>query len=65
MTKTQFMLLGIVVLVGSLVGGALVTYMLPSAGTYTIQASSNGANAWILNTATGEATYHKWRDAEN
>ena len=58
MTRSQFMLLGILVLVGALVGGALVTYMLPSAGTYTLHVA-NARSAWVLNTATGEVTQHR------
>ena len=69
MKKTQFIMLGILVLLGSFVGGALVTYVFDAGdvqavilddgaeaagkGTYSITTSHLGY-VYVLNTTTGE-----------
>lgn len=59
MNKSHFVLMGALVLFGSLVGGALVTNVLSSNGKYSIQPSTGGL-AWVLNTKTGEVTSYRY-----
>jgi len=69
MTKTQFTFLGILVLIGSMIGGAGVTYVMAAGHVHAdgdgIQAGGYGKYAmttthlgylYVLNTATGEIT---------
>lgn len=59
------MLLGVLVLIGSIVGGAFVSYVLDAGdvqaadgiGTYSL--SSDGLRAYVLNTTNGEINFYR------